>query len=51
MDYKKFKSFEKRALDTVYSEMSGGFHDDIIPEIAQRFLLEFNLDPQCKIFA
>ena len=49
MDYKKFKSFEKRALDTVYSERSGGFHDDIIPDITQRFLLEFNLDQQCKI--
>jgi len=49
MDYKKFKAFEKRALDTVYSEAVGGFHDDIIPEISQRFVPEFNLDPKCKI--
>jgi len=49
MDYKKFKAFEKRALDTVYSEAVGGFHDDIIPDISQRFLSEFNLDPKCKI--
>jgi len=49
MDYKKFKSFEKRALDTVYSEVPGGFHDNVIPDITQKFLLEFNLDPQCKI--
>lgn len=49
MDYKKFKSFEKRALDTVYTEVPGGFHDNVIPDITQKFLLEFNLDPQCKI--
>jgi SAM-dependent methyltransferase len=49
MDYEKFKAFEKRALDTVYSEAVGGFHDDIIPEISQRFVPEFNLDPKCKI--
>jgi SAM-dependent methyltransferase len=49
MDYEKFKAFEKRALDTVYSEAVGGFHDGIIPEISQRFVPEFNLDPKCKI--
>lgn len=49
MDYKKFQTFEKRALDTVYSEGSGGFHDDLIPETTQRFLSTFNLDSQCKI--
>jgi len=49
MDYEKFKAFEKRALDTVYSEQPGGFHDDIIPDISQRFMAEFDLDPECKI--
>jgi 2-polyprenyl-3-methyl-5-hydroxy-6-metoxy-1,4-benzoquinol methylase len=49
MDYEKFKAFEKRALDTVYSEAVGGFHGDIIPDISQRFVPEFNLDPKCKI--
>jgi len=49
MDYEKFKAFEKRALDTVYSERPGGFHDDIIPDISQRFMAEFDLDPECKI--
>ena len=49
MDYNKFKLFEKRALDTVYSEFPGGYHDDIIPELVQRFLPEFKLDTQSKI--
>ena len=49
MDYKKFKLFEKRSQDTVYSEQVGGYHDDIIPDITQQFLSQFNLDPQCKI--
>lgn len=49
MNHKKFKLFEKRAHDTVYSELPGSFHDDIIPDLVQRLLPEFNLDPQCKI--
>ena len=49
MDYKKFKAFEKKALDTVYSEPVGGFHDVLIPDIIQQFLSKFDLDPQCKI--
>ena len=46
MNYEKFKAFEKTALDTGYREQSGGFHDDIIPDIVQRFLSEFDLDAQ-----
>ena len=49
MNYKKFKLFEKRSQDTVYSEMSGSFHDDIIPDLVQRLLPEFKLDPTCKM--
>jgi SAM-dependent methyltransferase len=49
LNHKKFNLFEKRALDTVYSESAGGFHDELIPDLVQRFLPKFNLDPQCKI--
>ena len=49
MNHKKFELFEKRAQDTVYSELPGSFHDDIIPDLVQRLLPEFKLDPQCKI--
>jgi len=49
MNYKKFELFEKRALDTVYSELAGSFHDEIIPDLVQQFLPKFNLDSQCNI--
>jgi len=49
MNYKKFKLFEKRSQDTVYSEMSGSFHNDIISDLVQRLLPEFKLDPTCKM--
>jgi SAM-dependent methyltransferase len=49
MNRKKFELFEKRALDTVYSESAGSFHDEIIPGLVQQFLPGFNLDSQCNI--
>jgi len=49
MDAKKFKRYEQRALRTVYSEEVGGFHDQIIPEIVNRFLPEFNLANSARI--
>lgn len=49
MDYKKFQEFERRALATVYQEEPGGFHDDLIPQLAQRFLPEFGLHPATRI--
>lgn len=38
MKYEKFLEYERRAYSTVYSEQPGGFHDDIIVELAQKFL-------------
>jgi ubiquinone/menaquinone biosynthesis C-methylase UbiE len=49
MNSKKFKEFEKQALKTVYSESEGGYHDEIIPQIVERFLPEFQLDPNDTI--
>jgi SAM-dependent methyltransferase len=43
MNYDKFKQFELQALNTVYREEVGGFHDELIPQIAQRFLPEFKI--------
>jgi ubiquinone/menaquinone biosynthesis C-methylase UbiE len=49
MNFKKFKQFEKQAFSTVYSELEGGFHDVLIPEIVERFLPEFNLGKSAQI--
>lgn len=38
MDYTKFQDFEQRALSTVYAEVAGGFHDDLIPNLARHFM-------------
>ena len=38
MNYQKFLEYQRRAHSTVYSEQAGGFHDDIIIELAQKFL-------------
>ena len=43
MNFEKFQRYEQQALSTVYSEVPGGFHDQIIPEFAQRFLPTFDL--------
>jgi SAM-dependent methyltransferase len=49
MDYKKFQEYEQRAHSTVYSESIGGFHDDLIPQIVERFVPEFQLSLDAKI--
>lgn len=49
MNTDKFLDYEQRALSTVYSELEGGFHDELIPQIVKRFLPEFKLDSQAKI--
>lgn len=49
MDYQKFHGFEQRALATVYPEEAGGFHDDVIPQLARQFLPYFHLDSHARI--
>jgi SAM-dependent methyltransferase len=49
MDYKKFQEYEQRAMDTVYSEIPGGFHDTIIKELASKFLPDYKLNPDACI--
>ena len=49
MDYNKFIEYERRALSTVYTEGHGGFHDTLIPKLANKFLPEFNLDINARI--
>ena len=49
MNTKKFQEYERRALATVYSEEPGGFHDDIIPELARRFLAELAVPTTARI--
>lgn len=43
MKFKKWQEYERRAHSTVYSELPGSFHDDLIPQLAQRFVPEFGL--------
>jgi SAM-dependent methyltransferase len=49
MNLKKFTRYETRALSTVYSESEGGFHDDIIPDIVNKFLPYFNLSKDASV--
>lgn len=49
MDHTKFQQYEQRALGTVYQEEQGGFHDDIIPQLAQRFLPDMVPDRSARI--
>jgi SAM-dependent methyltransferase len=49
MNFEKFQRYTQQALSTVYSEVPGGFHDQIIIEFAQRFLPDFALQSNACI--
>lgn len=49
MDYKKFEEFEKRALNSVYSELPGGFHDALIIQVVNHVMPEFKINLDATI--
>ena len=49
MDYTKFQDFEQRALSTVYAEVAGGFHDDLIPELTKHFMPQLEVPLNSRI--
>ena len=49
MNIKKFREYEKRAYSTVYSEGEHTYHDNIIAELAERFLAEMKIPKKALI--
>lgn len=49
MNYDKFCFYNARALSTVYSEPEGSFHDQLIPEMVEKFFLPIGVDKNAVI--
>ena len=49
MKYKKFQHYQRRAYSTVYSEKEGGFHDNAIKELAEKFLPDLGIASSARI--